>query len=280
MSVILITLAALIFIVVWIYLENIRIDKTKYDVYNSSIPEAFEGYRIVQISDLHNDTFGSDNRELISAVRKEKPDVIFITGDYIDSRRTNVQTAVSLTKELVRIAPVYYVTGNHEGRVPEEFEKLTTEMQSCGVTILRNQGCRLEHNGAQINLIGIDDTDFICNYKVSFELTKEAGEQIEKIERDEDYTILLAHRPELLDVYASEGIDLVFSGHAHGGQFRVPFVGALYTPIEGWFPKHSEGLLTKGKTDMIVSRGLGQSIFPFRINNSPELVTAVLHSRK
>ncbi len=279
MEILILVIVILAALILWIYVDNVRISVTHYDVVNSRIPQEFEGFRIVQISDLHNTEFGRNNERLISAVVNEKPDVIFITGDFIDSRHTNTEISGALAKELVKIAPVYYVAGNHEGRIPEVFGRFEKELSSYGVHILRDRGFKLGREGAGINIIGIDDPEFVCSYKPSYEIKDMISAQIRSIKRDDSFTVLLAHRPEVMDVYREEKIDLVFSGHEHGGQFRIPFIGGVYAPIEGFFPKYSEGMITENDTTMIVSRGLGQSVFPFRVNNPPELVVAELHMK-
>ena len=265
-----------IFAAIWIYFENKRIDVTNYDVCSSKLPESFEGFTIVQISDFHNSVFDNNNDILIKKVKAENPNIIVLTGDYIDSRKTDVGISVSLTERLVRIAPTYYITGNHEARIPEALDELTENFNKLGVHILRNSAEEINYNGGVIQIIGVDDPDFIAPEKNAFQNSEEMLNIIGNLKNNDEYTILLSHRREIFDTYQEAGVDLVLSGHAHGGQFRLPFLGALYAPSEGLFPKHAEGMQTEGNMTMVVSRGLGQSVIPFRINNSPELVTVKL----
>ena len=267
---------ALIFAAVWIYFENKRIDITTYDICSEKLPESFDGFTIVQISDFHNNVFGNNNDILIENIKAEHPDIIVLTGDYIDSRHTHVDISVSLTEQLVRIAPTYYITGNHESRISDALEELTENFNRLGVHILRNAAEEISYKGDTIQIIGIDDPDFIDPEKNAAENSEAMKQIICELNDSNRYTLLLSHRPEIFDTYLATNVDLVLSGHAHGGQFRLPFFGAFYAPGEGLFPRHAEGMQTEGSMTMVVSRGLGQSVIPFRINNSPELVTVKL----
>ena len=262
---------------IWLYHENNIINVTEYDISDKNLPESFDGFRIAQISDFHNTTLGNDNDILTDDIKKENPDMIIITGDYIDCYHTHRDISERLTKRLIKIAPVYYVTGNHESRMPDELEKLTEYFESVGVRILRNDEIIIERSNDKIRICGIDDPDFTGTDRELQEYGYEALEKINSLKTDDTYTILLSHRPEIFDIYCKSGVNLVFSGHAHGGQFRLPIIGAVFAPGQGIFPKYTQGVHQNGNTTMIVSRGLGQSSIPFRINNSPELVIADLH---
>ena len=255
-----------ILLAVWIAIENKTIETNYYTIQSEEISSAFDSYTIAQISDLHNDTIGKDNIKLINALKDAQPDIIVVTGDLIDSRNTDIKIAVSFMKGAVKIAPCYYINGNHEARITEQYDILKEELTNIGVTILENE--------YTINLIGINDPDFhIEKAEISID------NRIEELNSDESFTILLSHRPEAFEVYVKNDIDLVFTGHAHGGQFRLPFVGGLFAPHQGAFPKYDSGLYAESGTNMLVSRGLGNSIFPFRFNNRPEIVVAVLKSK-
>ena len=225
--------------------------------------------RIVQLSDLHNAEFGTDNRRLLEAVSAAEPDLIFLTGDLLDSRRTDVAIALEFVREVIKIAPVYYSLGNHEGRIPEIHEPFEEELRKLGVQVLRNEVAVLEREGQQLYIAGIDDPEFFPSQEAFLECLNELC-------HDDGYTLLLSHRPELFGDYCDAGAELVFSGHAHGGQFRLPWVGGLYAPHQGAFPEYDAGLFSQDSTKLIVSRGLGNSIFPFRLFNRPEVVVAVL----
>lgn len=255
--------------IIWIVWSNFSLQLSTYTVSSDNLPKAFDGYRIAHVSDLHNAEFGSGNEKLLRLLRESSPDVIVITGDIIDSSRTDVDVALDFVKEAVKIAPCYYVTGNHEAGVSKEvFEKLESTFTELGVKIMRGSEAVIEKGGEYISLIGIDDPSFA-----------EFPENIDEISTFDGFKILLSHRPEYFDKYADWNVDLVLSGHAHGGQFRLPFIGGLVAPGQGLFPKYDAGSFTEDNTTMIVSRGIGNSIIPVRFNNQPELVLVVLESK-
>lgn len=263
----------LVALIIGIIRGNRALEVNTWTVSGSKLPDAFSGFRIVQVSDLHNTEFGSDNQKLLSLLADTDPDIIVITGDLIDSRRTDVDIALRFAASAMEIAPVYYVTGNHESRLETEFSQLETGLKAAGVTVLRNESVILEQDGQQIQLLGMDDITF---YSENAE--HQFSENLKALKDDELYTVLLSHKPNLLPLYAEAGMDLVFSGHAHGGQFRLPWIGGILAPDQGFFPKYDSGLYTMENTTMMVSRGLGNSLFPFRVNNPPEIVVVQLTS--
>ena len=248
---------------------NSSLVTTEYTIASPALPEAFRGLRIVQLSDLHNAEFGNHNRRLLEAVSAAEPDLIFLTGDLLDSRRTDRAVALEFVREVIKIAPVYYSLGNHEGRIPEVYEPFEEELRKLGVQVLRNEVAVLEREGQQLYIAGIDDPEFFPSREAFLDC-------LNLLCDDEGYTLLLSHRPELFRDYCDAGAELVFSGHAHGGQFRLPWVGGLYAPHQGALPEYDAGLFSQDSTNLIVSRGLGNSIFPFRLFNRPEIVVAVL----
>ena len=273
--VILAIVAVLILLIIWIAYGNTDLETNKYNIKSENIPAEFDNFRIVQVSDLHNSEFGKNNEKLIEMLKKADADIIAITGDIIDSRRTNVDIALSFANEAVKIAPTYYVNGNHESRVPEEYEKLKQGLTDAGVTILENSSVDITIGDETITLIGINDPTFRMEL-VDDTIEQNIAHQLVNVIPDNDnYKVLLAHRPEYFDVYAGK-VDLVLSGHAHGGQFIIPFVGGFVAPGQGLFPEYYTGSYIKENTEMIVSRGIGNSIIPFRVNNKPEIVVAEL----
>ncbi len=224
------------------------------------------------MSDLHNAEFGEGNTILLQAISGATPDVIVITGDLVDSRHTDIGIALAFAEEAVQIAPVYYVTGNHEASL-SQYTELKTSLEAVGVVVLEDDAIQLEYKGSYVTLIGLSDPNFTIKGDMFNEAPAMIGTKLNSLmDAETGYTILLSHRPELFDTYVSCGIDLVFSGHAHGGQFRLPLIGGLVAPNQGFFPKYDAGLYTAGKTNMVVSRGIGNSIIPFRFNNRPEVV--------
>ena len=261
--------------------QNNDLTVSRSQVVSGRIPAEFDGYTIVQVSDLHNKEFGRGQRRIVSKIVEQNPDIIVITGDMIDSRNTDVETALDFAQKAVGVAPCYYVPGNHENRIPEAYEQLKAGLKECGVTILENEAADLEQNGTAITLMGVLDPIFNVGK------TDEAGNiledertvmevQLENLDSLNRFTILLSHRPEMLDVYAEAGLDLVFTGHAHGGQWRLPGLGGIIAPGQGFFPEYTEGSHTEGDTTMYVSRGLGNSLMPIRIFNRPEIVVVEL----
>lgn len=267
--------AVLILLIIWIAYGNTDLEINKFNIKSENIPAEFDNFRIVQVSDLHNSEFGENNEKLITMLKKADADIIAITGDMIDSRNTNVDVALTFVKEAVKIAPTYYVNGNHESRVPEEYEKLQKGLVEAGVTILENSSADITIGDETITLIGINDPTFRMEL-VDDTMEQNIAHQLSSVIPDnENYKVLLAHRPEYFDVYAGK-VDLVLSGHAHGGQFIIPFVGGFVAPGQGLFPEYYSGSYIKENTEMIVSRGIGNSIIPFRVNNKPELIVAEL----
>ena len=253
---------------IFLHWNNTALQVTEYTVSSSRIPKGFDGFKIVHISDLHNTSFGKENCRLLGEIQALSPDIIVITGDIVHASPKD--NALAFARQAVEIAPTYYVPGNHEHRM--DYETLFDGLRDVGVTLLLNESTVIEENGARIRLAGIEDPIFYPYGTVE--------EKLLPLIQEDTYTLLLSHRPELFPTYVSCGADLVFTGHAHGGQFRFPFVGGLYAPSQGLFPKYDAGLFTNGSTNMIVSRGLGNSSFPFRLFNRPEIVTVTLKNAK
>lgn len=245
---------------------------------DNRLPASFSGFRIAHVSDLHNAEFGEGNTKLLRMISENSPDIIVITGDLVDSSRTDIHVAVAFAGESAKIAPTYYVTGNHEALISQqEYETLKTGLEAAGVIVLENEAVRLERDGEEIALIGLADPDFTIKGDLFGEVPSMVTTKLKNLVGEENlYTILLSHRPELFDTYVSSHIDLVLSGHSHGGQFRFPLIGGLVAPNQGLFPKYDAGLFTEGNTNMIISRGLGNSVIPLRFNNRPELILVEL----
>ena len=262
----------------WILWGNTTIKTTTITLHDDNLPTAFDGFKIAQISDLHNAEFGNNHSTLLNILKTEQPDIIAITGDFVDANHTDIDTAVSFAQQAVQIAPCYYVTGNHEAWLGAEYTRLEEQLKACGVTVLRNESVVMEKGPQSIELIGIDDPDF-SNTDSLFDLS--AGiisSEIQTARQSDNYTVLLSHRPEVFDTYVEQRINLALCGHAHGGQFRLPFIGGVVAPNQGLFPKYDAGVYHDGATTMVVSRGIGNSIIPVRINNRPEVVVVSLHT--
>lgn len=272
-KVILIIITLIIIFSLFFYYENNFLLVTNYKIVDNNIPQEFNNYKIIQISDYHNNKNKLLNNKLIKTIKKESPNFIVITGDLIDASKTDINQAINLIKN-INYEKVFYVTGNHEAST-ESYKKLKELLEENKVTILDNRIEIIKENSKEINLIGIDDPSFYNR-----ELTNDSDitkKEIESVSYNKDnYSILLSHRPEQLERYAESKINLVLTGHAHGGQIRLPFIGGLVAPNQGLFPKYTNGIHKKDKTTMIISRGIGNSILPLRINNRPELVVITL----
>lgn len=263
--------------IVW---ENRTVELNKITVLSNRIPASFSGFKIVHISDLHNAEFGENNIELLRILEEAGPDIIVITGDLVDSRHTDFDISFDFAGNAMNIAPVYYVTGNHESRL-FEFYKFEKDLEEAGVNVLRDESCKLMKNGEEILLIGLDDPQFTPYAEREGKIPSLINTRLKKLKSDSNtFTVLLSHRPEFFETYVSNDIDLVLSGHTHGGQFRIPFIGALIVPDQGIFPKYDAGLFASNNTTMIISRGLGNSIIPLRINCRSEIILVTLEKTK
>lgn len=260
-----ITLSIVIVIILFCNFQNKHLETTHYTYAAEQLGADLEGYRIVQISDLHNAKFGKNNQKLVGRIRECEPDMIVLTGDLVDSNHTNVDRAVQFVDEIVKICPVYYVTGNHEYWLEKsEYDELMDGLIGAGVVILDDQVVEISRGDAKFRLVGLDDKSL-------------ADGTLEALLSDEkEFTVVLAHEPQYLVRYASIGVDLVLSGHAHGGQFKLPFVGGIVAPDQGFLPKYTAGEYYMNGTEMIVSRGLGNSVIPVRLFNFPEIVCVEL----
>jgi predicted MPP superfamily phosphohydrolase len=186
---------------------------------------------------------------------------------------------LQFVQEAMKIAPCYYVTGNHEARV-DAYNELKKGLLFAGVAVLEDNSAKIDIAGESITVIGVNDPSFQTDYLFGDSKTVMQTKLAEFCSDGNGFTILLSHRPELFDTYANHDLDLILSGHAHGGQFRIPFIGGVVAPNQGFFPKFDAGIYTDGDTNMLVSRGVGNSIFPFRVNNRPEIILIELKSSK
>lgn len=273
---------AIIVVAAFLYFENNAIGITKYQMSSAKLPEGIESYRIVHLTDLHSKSFGKDQATITRKVKKLKPDIIVMTGDLVDSRRYNAEISLTLMEKMTKLAPVYYVTGNHE--YGSRFPALEKGLKELGVHVMRNTSEVIKLGNGEIRIAGVDDPIF--NQQADGDVAKlneHIATAMQATEAKSDtgmLTILLSHRPELFSVYKQNNIDFTFSGHAHGGQVRLPFLGGLVAPGQGFLPKYDGGKYVDGGTTMIVSRGLGNSIVPQRLFNRPEVVLVeLIHSQ-
>jgi len=247
-------------IIGFLFWQNNHIVSRTLEIRHREIPEAFRDYTIVHLSDLHNKSFGRDQSPLIQAISRQAPDLLVITGDLMDSRRPDIEPVRDLLEGLPGDLTVVFVTGNHEQALRGRDELLRL-LSGHGVLLLDGQDFTVERNGQSITLCGIGDPGTI-RLPDSMEVRDTLPE---------GYRIALVHRPEFFGTPAAANYHLLLSGHAHGGQIRLPFLGGLAAPGQGFFPAYTSGLYHRGDTSLMVSRGLGNSLFPFRIFNRPDL---------
>lgn len=260
----------------YMYYTNNFVKLTNYKIIDSNLPAAFNGYKILHISDFHNYEYGKDNIRVLNQVKETRPDIIVITGDLIDAHKTNMEISLKFVKEILNVAPVYYVPGNHEGNNLNRYELFSGYLKNLGVNIIAGKSEVIEKDGAEINIVGLLEQSFYKNdNRKDSEIVNDDLSSINY--NKENYTILLNHKPELFETYVQNNINLVFCGHAHGGQWRIPFIGGVYSPHQGFFPKYTSGVHNKNNTNMIVSRGVGNSSsMSLRINNMPEIILVEL----
>ena len=267
-------------LVLFVYWDNtaLRTDSLTYT--STALPTEFDGLRIVQLSDLHNREFGQDNAELYKAVENASPDVIFLTGDLVDEYAAEpVPYARSVGAALSAIAPTYYVTGNHEwAHGNAVVEEIKAALREAGVTVLSNEFVPLERNGDAILIAGIDDPNGYADQKTPGRLAEEIYSAY-----DDPFWLLLAHRNNLFNGrYCRLGADLTFSGHAHGGIWRLPFTDGLVDTNLHFLPSFTSGFYRCTDEDcegaeVFVSRGLGNSPrWAFRLFNRPQVAVITL----
>lgn len=258
-------------IYIFLQINNQWIVTTELTYESEKVPPNFDGYRITQITDLHDAQFGEGQERLVQKVAATKPDVIFITGDVIDSRRYDLERSMQAVRQLVDIADVYYVLGNHEVAI-NKMDEIYEVLSEAGVHVLANDAVHIERGGERLAIVGIEDP--LMGWSVPDMLDV----ALQNVETD-TFTLLLSHRPEQFDAYVAQEMDVVFTGHAHGGQVRLPFIGGLAAPTQGVLPKYTAGVFEEDETYMIINRGLGNSVFPYRIFNLPEIIVLQLQEK-
>ncbi|MBQ9036802.1 MAG: metallophosphoesterase [Erysipelotrichaceae bacterium] len=268
-----ILLVSVLLFAYYLHKVNNTLSVTRYPITNEKISEDL---KIVQISDFHNTRNENIRSQLIDQIISEDPDVIVITGDLFDSRQLDRQSVAMFLNAIHDVAPMYFITGNHEERLLSDNEDVLSLLQHYDITILNGNSIRLEENN--IIITGI------CDPRRSGKSRGELPENYMKGSLEYlpvyagYYNILLSHRPEYFELYCDTDFDLVLTGHAHGGQFILPLIGGLYAPNQGILPKYYAGIHEQNNTSEIISRGIGGLQFPFRINNKPELVVIELES--
>lgn len=253
----LLTVAVFAAYFIWGVVRSFYLESTQIQLSITSPADKTGTVRIAQVSDLHRAVYGTNNQQLVDLVASKKPDLILSTGDMIDLRTASYADTIDLFRRLSRIAPVIYSLGNHEIDRPD-LRELLQALHNEGVVIVHNNAVEVYVSGIPLKIGGLYTAEYLSS-----------------LDDDGRIDMLLCHFPHKLDVFAAYGVPLTFCGHTHGGQFRVPFFDiALYAPGQGWFPQYTAGLYERDGSYMIVSRGLGNSSFPFRVHNPPEVVIA------
>lgn len=262
-------------LIVFIAVENKLYDITKFKLRVQGLPESFDGLKIAHLSDLHLKSFDGYDYRIISVLNAFKPDYIFLTGDLISRNQTELKKQKEFVKYLSETAPIYFVFGNHENDADEQVQE---ELLSFPFNVLNNECLKLERSGEAVCICGvnIEPRYYLgenLDYKnIPFFNTKDLIEHIG--DKKEDFTILLSHNPKFLQTYSEWGADLVFSGHVHGGAVRL-FGKGILSPERKLFPPFTDGVYKCGKTQMVVSRGLGK----FRLFNHKEIILCTLKTK-
>lgn len=250
-----------------------------YEIISDRIPEAFDGFRFVMLSDLHNYDFDQGNQKLLKQMDALKPDAVMIAGDMIDaSPGADMTVALQFIQDICDRWPVYFGNGNHEQRIrlyPETYgnmyEKWSSGIQHKNLHLLCNTHTTLERNGSRINIYGLEmDRVYYKRFKKTEMSDRYLDETLGKCSSD-GYHILIAHNPLYFKKYAGWGADLVLSGHVHGGVVILPFFGGVISPQIQLFPQYYAGEYTLGESHMILSRGLHMHSIPVRLFNMPEV---------
>ena len=272
-------LLLLALLIAWLFFDSYyRIVTTEYELGYPDLPASFDGFRIVVLSDIHAAVFGKDNERLVAKVKGARPDIIAITGDFTDHHEglpLDEQLAIAerLVADLLPVAPIYYITGNHEWDRGGVWD-LMSMLRERGVTVLRNSYELLESGGEHIVLAGTDDPNGPADMVKPIDFVNGIyGEQ------GDCFVVLLEHRNQNLSLYSALGVDLVLSGHAHGGIMRLPFTDGLLGPEREWLPSSTNGVYSMGGTNMVVSRGIGNHTCWPRFLNNPHIVVAVLRQQ-
>lgn len=256
---------------VYAVMTQYKLEVSRYEVTSEKIPQAFKGYKIVHLSDLHGEAYGQDQKELIDLILAQSPDLVVVSGDTLDKHYDQWDNSLKVLKALADVVPVYLTTGNHEyftrpdGRAEEALKRT-------GAVYLKNQTAVISKDGASINLSGIDDPWYF-EEPGSFESCAKTL----YADSSDSFSMLISHRPERQKLYADAGFDLTFSGHAHGGQVRLPFTQGLLAPNQGLFPKLTGGLHETDGKYLLISRGLGNPSKLPRYFNRPEVVVISLN---
>ncbi len=257
----------------FVYWQNFTLQVEPVELFFESLPPQFDGLRVAELSDLHGRSFGKNNVRLLRTLQKARPDMICICGDLFDEM-TDLTMLEPLLTGLTDIAPVYYVTGNHEWQV-KNLREILQKMRAWGVTVLENEGRVLSRGGAEMVVAGVHDPCGPYDMKTPAALVREL-----RSAQGNDFILMLSHRNDELAMWSQLGVQLVLSGHCHGGVVRLPFVGGVFGTRRELFPEYDAGVYRQDGTTLFVSRGLGYTNVHFRLFNRPHVPIMILRSGK
>lgn len=246
----------------YLYFELHSIAVKQYTLTINNLPKDFEDFTILHLTDLHAKEYGDKQNKLLNLINRQSFDIVALTGDFIDKNNPDVEPALSLIKG-IGSKPIFFVPGNHEW---SHGFKIKPELVDHGVEVLENRTLKYLKGNSHIWIMGVDDP-YLHRDKLDKALEGVADSQPK---------VLLAHAPSIFSSAAKSDIDVVLVGHTHGGQVRLPLIGALVAPGQGFFPKYDYGQFTSGLTNMIINGGLGESVLPIRFYNRPEIVLVKL----
>lgn len=263
-----------------------KIDVTKYTISSEKIPEEFNGFKIVQLSDFHSQGYRNTTEDIINKVKDINPDIIVMTGDMVSWDIEDIEEVKILIKSLAELYPIYYIDGNHEHLAeilrPGKYVAFMEFMKELGVTTIKNDYIEIYKGDKSINLYGINlPLDGATGLYVNrFQLEENYVEKTLPEADREKFNILLAHTPTFIKQYSQWGADIVLAGHMHGGIVRIPFTNiGLLSPGRTIFPRYAAGKFKVNDTTMIVNRGIGTSSFKLRLFNNPEITVLTLKSK-
>lgn len=262
----------------WTLVQNRQLITSRYELTIPGLPEEFEGKKILHISDLHRKRFGDGFSNLLNSCAFLEPDYIFFTGDLFSRDEINLEPKLVLMQRLLKIAPVWYILGNHEADAPEKAQELCARLTEAGVHVLINSQEKLWEGDKYITVAGTAlpsdcyRSETGSHHRVRPVTTELLAALLGEPDRSAP-VLLLSHTPFPFREYAAWGADAVFSGHVHGGVVRLPFIGGILSPERRFFPRYTRGVYKRFGSQLVVSAGLGK----FRLNNPAQIILVTLH---
>ena len=275
----LIVLVAIAILSILIFLQNTLIEVSKYNIKSDKIPKEFNKFKIVHLSDFHSYGFFEDNFRMIEKINDEYPNIIVMTGDMVNKYDKNFEKFLNLAEDLSKKYEIYYIVGNHEMRLRKnDLNYIVQKLKKFEIKVLNDEKITIIREKEFINIYGINIP--LSFYKVVNKPTnvEEVISSVLNKCNEKEYNILLAHNPLYFEEYSRENVDLILSGHVHGGMIRLPFIGAILSPERKFFPKYSSGVYEINNKKLLVSRGLGHSKPGIRLVNKREIVSITLNS--